>query len=79
MWYVRKRTAAVRSVGDLGVRLSTADDGRRVGAGLQGTSDIGPNQAGNGSVHQLSESGVGLGERKERPQRPLVARQMKER
>jgi hypothetical protein len=53
MWYVRKRTAAVRTVGDLGVHLGTADDGRRVRAGLQGTSDISPNRAGNSSVHLL--------------------------
>jgi hypothetical protein len=53
MWYVQKWTAAVRAVRALGVRLGTADNGRWVGAGLRGTSDIGPNRAGNSLVHLL--------------------------
>jgi hypothetical protein len=53
MWYIRKQTVAVHAVGDLGVHLGTADDGRQVRAGLRGTSDIGPNRARNGSVHLL--------------------------
>jgi hypothetical protein len=53
MWYIQMRTAAVRTVGDLRVHLGTVDDGRRVGAGLRGTSDIGPNRAISGSVHLL--------------------------
>jgi hypothetical protein len=47
------QTAAVHTVRGLGVHLGTVDNGRQVGAGLRGTSDISPNRAVSGTVHLL--------------------------